>query len=114
MPDAEIKPFGTRVTQARVAAKLSPSELARMLDTTQQAVANYETRNDGIAMDKLFMLADALGVSPRWLATGTGEPGNSESSLPGTRSKVDRIAQYLAALPEAKLDALAIVLGINL
>ena len=106
------KPFGARVKQARVAAGLSLSELARLLDTTPQAIKNYENRNDGIAIDKLFVLADTLGVSGRWLAIGGDDNGKIGCLVPG--SKEGRIAKHLAALPDAKLDALALVLGINL
>lgn len=111
---AETNPFGSRVTEARVAAGFSPSKLARLLGTTQQAVANYEKRNDGVAMDKLFALSDALGVSARWLAIGEKDAHGQDLMIVLPQTKLDRIAHHLAALPDTKLDALAVVLGIKL
>lgn len=106
--------FAERFKHARQKIDLSLSKIAEMIGVTPQATWNYENRPDGsVSSEQLFPLADALGVSARWLATGIGE-----ESLTGERSlasiKAERISSHLAALPDEKLHALAIVLGIKL
>lgn len=83
--------FGERVKQAREARKLSRKDVADAIDVTPQAVWNYENRNDGASVDKLFLLADVLAVSARWLATGVedGVPLRVvDPSLPAIRQSI--------------------------
>lgn len=62
--------FGDRLRTARKAKNLPYRTLAIALECTEQAIWNYENRGGGINADKLFVLADLLQVSPRWLITG--------------------------------------------
>lgn len=59
-----------RITQAREAADISKSELARKLGVTPQSVYDWEQGNTAPRGKRLNDLADALGVSVHWLAFG--------------------------------------------
>lgn len=59
-----------RITQAREAAGISKSELARKLGVTPQSVYDWEQGNTAPRGKRLNELADALGVSVHWLAFG--------------------------------------------
>ena len=64
--------LGGRVKQERERLKLSQPQLAAKVDNmTQQALGALESR-DSKTSDKAPALADALGVSLRWLLTGEG------------------------------------------
>lgn len=98
--DAETG-FRERFKQARERAKLSAVQLAKAIEVTSQAIWNYENRPGGISSDKLFRVADALGVSARWLATGV-EDGIVGDAPPIDPSMHPAICQALACL-EASL-----------
>lgn len=79
--------FGARLTQAIAAAKTTPSQVARAMNISPQAVYNYEAREGGISVAKLFRLSDLLRVDASWLATGRTSTPNSNpvpNSAPGT------------------------------
>lgn len=59
----------------------------------------------------LTVIADYFGISVEAL-TGGSTP--AASSIPNLSPKAARIALHLTSLPEHKLDALAVVLGIKL
>lgn len=64
--------FATRLKSARKRAGLTLKELADQSEVTLQVVWNYENRGDDPPSKVLFLLADALSVDARWLATGRG------------------------------------------
>lgn len=106
--------FAERFKYARQNAGLSLSTVAEHLDVSPQAVWNYENRPDGgVAVELLFPLADVLGVDARWLATGAGAAYTTEHRT-ATSIKVERLARSLQVLPDEKLQALSVVLGIKL
>jgi transcriptional regulator with XRE-family HTH domain len=66
--------FSARVRASREKLGLNQKELGEKIGVTSSAISNYENRAEGNATgDNLFALADALGVSARWLATGTDD-----------------------------------------
>jgi transcriptional regulator with XRE-family HTH domain len=65
--------FADRLKQCREKAGLSQRDLADAISVTPQAIWNYENREGGISAEKIFPLADRLGVSVRWLAFGVDE-----------------------------------------
>lgn len=65
--------FADRLKQCREKVGLSQKDLADAISVTPQAIWNYENREGGIAAEKIFPLADRLGVSARWLAIGVDD-----------------------------------------
>ena len=83
--------FGQRLRAERKSRKLSQEELAKVLDTTKQAIYKYETGVvQNIPFDKLAKLADYFGVTSAYLMGWTDErdgvvaamPSESEPELP--------------------------------
>lgn len=71
--------FATRLKQARQEAGLTIRALAHQVGITHQSVVAYEAgRGGGARMDVVQALADALSVSPCWLAYGLGPPKGSQ------------------------------------
>lgn len=108
-----METLGERLKLARETAGFTQQSLADQCKLTKGAISQIETGGNGIAGDNVFPIADTLGISARWLMTGKGEMRvySDASSVP---EKVQRIAYNLNALPNEKLQALSIVLGIKL
>lgn len=71
MKDVSLNGLGDRVKAARQDAGLSQADLARRVGISQASLAALEkgaTRNP----KHLVQLANALGLDPTWLLTGTG------------------------------------------
>lgn len=65
--------FGERVRARRKELNLTLDEVSRRAGCTKAAISNYERGYaKSVTMDLLFPLAQALEVSPQWLATGKG------------------------------------------
>lgn len=62
--------LGQRLSEARAAAGLSLSELARRSGVTRQAISNIEMGLADPTTETVQRLARALSVSPAWLAFG--------------------------------------------
>jgi len=67
---AALDSVGMRVRQERERAGLSQAKLARMVGTSQQAIADLETRKDA-GSKHLIAIAGALGVAPEYLYLGS-------------------------------------------
>lgn len=75
--------FAKRLVWAREQRGLNKSQLSALLGMSTQAIWNYENRpNGGGSSETIFKLADALGVSPRWLAIGEGLADAPDKVLP--------------------------------
>src|SRR5262245_39774206 len=61
--------LGSRLRQARKAAKLTQPELADLSRVSQKTISKIE-RGDQDSSGSLVQLAQACGVRPEWLATG--------------------------------------------
>jgi transcriptional regulator with XRE-family HTH domain len=61
----------------------------------------------------IFPLADCLGVSARWLATGEGDLGVGNDA-PSNKSDPLReaVIKKIAGFPVDKINALALILGV--
>jgi len=103
-----------RFALAREESGLTQEYLASVCGLTKGAISAIENGRNGIAGENVFLLADALGVSARWLMTGVADDGSERNGQPRCSEKVMRVALHLSALPEEKLDALSILLGIRL
>ena len=94
--------MGTRLRIAREAKDWSQSELARRAGVDQTTISSLELKKSTVSRaDVLFMLADALQVSPRWLATGVGPmapmPTDSADALPELTAEQRAAVQALIA-----------------
>lgn len=103
--------LGARFALARERSGKTQEYLAELCGLTKAAISAVENDRNGIASENVFLLADALGVSARWLMTGAGAATDTKD---GPINKVELIAKHLAALPDDKLQAFSIVLGIKL
>lgn len=54
----------SRIRQEREAAGLSQQELAEKTKLTRAAIANFENRRQSIGLHVIYLLSDALSVSP--------------------------------------------------
>lgn len=70
--------LGVRIRKARIKAGISQARLAELLGVTRSACSQWEAPH-GTAprQERLLQLAELLGVSYGWLATGhdSGDPG---------------------------------------
>lgn len=65
--------LGQRIRATRIERKMTQEALAAASDCTKGAVSQWEKGNvKNLRMERLFRVADALGVYVRWLAIGTG------------------------------------------
>lgn len=110
--------IGDRIKKARLAIRMTQTELARRAGVSGGTLRDLE---DNIETDTTHIakLAFALGVAPLWLAEGEGDPKDGvivagprhEERLP---PEVIAVAQMLLKLPDAKLRALAVLLDLEL
>ena len=68
--DAEKKAIGKRIRDARKRAGLSQSELATAIGVQSQSVYRYEAGRLRPSAASAVGLAQALGVTERWLMQG--------------------------------------------
>lgn len=64
--------MGQRVKKALVSRGMKQKELAAALGVPPQTIS-YMVRNDAVSSTYVMQIADALGVSPRWLQDGEGD-----------------------------------------
>lgn len=77
--------LGQRLSEARAAAGLSLSELARRSGVTRQAISNIEMGLADPTTETVQRLAYALSVSPAWLAFGTKNSAPDAEPRPSGR-----------------------------
>lgn len=67
--------FSDRISYAAGKAGYKPVDLARAAGLSRAAVSKWFTgQADSIRPSNLYKVAELLGVNPRWLATGEGDP----------------------------------------
>lgn len=71
--------LGTRIGDARGDASKSKAEVARLLGVDVKTVYRWEHDLSEPESKQVVPLADALGVSVRWLLTGAEDEGPAES-----------------------------------
>ena len=88
--------FAARLRISRKSAGLTLEQLGNRAGCTKSLLAQYENgRVAECRMALLFAIADALKISPRWLATGKGTQNHT-----GTLSDAERdIIMVLRELP---------------
>lgn len=91
---------------------LNPTSLAKETGIPQPTIHRILAgESSSPRVENLKTLAAFFGVSVSDL---TGDASPVASTAPVLNVKASRIAQHLSSLPDAKLDALAVILGIKL
>ena len=73
--------LGGRLRQARERRGLTQEQLAVLAHTNQANISALESR-DSKKAELLFEFAEALGVNPRWLLTGSGDSWLDKDQAP--------------------------------
>ena len=76
--DPEPLTIGDRIRSARKAAGLNQADLAARVGVSQPAVANWESGVHDPRRMMLTRIAETLGVSPDWLASGARSPREAD------------------------------------
>jgi transcriptional regulator with XRE-family HTH domain len=105
-----------RLKEARSEAKLTQQALGQRVGVPQSTIGALETGEHKTARN-IAEIAAVLGVEPLWLSTGKGPKHTN-----GTVSYVDHgvpphvlaLAEKLALVPDEKLKAVSLLLGIKL
>lgn len=107
--------LGERIKHCREQRSLSGEVLARMVGVAQSTISKLETGETLFPSGEyLFPLADALGVSARWLVTGT-EPIGAQDAPQNAQLPEDlqRLVGHLQTLEQSRLDAWFTLLGVR-
>lgn len=96
--DVERTAFGERLVQARLHAKLTQPEAARLANISQSNLSALERSGQGSA--KTVTLAGIYGVRAEWLASGQG-PMLDATQVPPAANTVasEQVAHYLVGTP---------------
>lgn len=86
-----LSALGRRLIGAREERGISQSELARRLQVTRSAVAQWESGTTGPSMENLREAALELRVSFDWLATGRGQKTTEPVVATPSLSKIQHI-----------------------
>lgn len=89
--------LGGRLVRAREARAFTSADVANRLGVKRETVAAWERDRSEPRINRLFMLAGILGVSPTWLMSGHG------TGVPDEDEQMDKVPDALsAALMEAR------------
>lgn len=85
--------LGARIKQIREQRSIEQQDICRKIPgLSQQALSNLETR-DSKSSEFGVRIADALGVSVRWLLDGSGEPDWADWPFPDIdRRRFDQLS----------------------
>jgi transcriptional regulator with XRE-family HTH domain len=83
MTDLHTTGLAARIRAARLAQGLTQDQLARAVNVTRSAVAQWETGRAGQVGGNLARVARVLGTSAAYLLTGEQEPGAAPHPLRG-------------------------------
>ncbi|NHT75266.1 helix-turn-helix transcriptional regulator [Rhizobiaceae bacterium CRRU44] len=83
---------GGRLFRARGALNLSLADLAERLAISPDMVSDWERDRSEPEGEKLALLADLLGVTPKWLSAGIAEPSGVMLSPSAVQSLLDELA----------------------
>jgi transcriptional regulator with XRE-family HTH domain len=105
-----------RLKEARLEAKLTQQALGERIGVPQSTIGALETGEHKTARN-IAEIAAALGVEPLWLASGKG-PKRADGTLRyvdhGIPPHILLLAERLALVPDEKLKAISVLLGIKL
>jgi len=92
------KELGRRIAQNRKQQGLSQSQLAELVDCSQQMIGDYETGRRRIPACNLAAIAEALHISTAELIDGAERP----QSKRGPTSRLEQLLAQAATLPRAR------------
>lgn len=92
--------FGDRIKKARQDAKLSQQVVAELVGVSQPSFSEWERDISNPSVDSLVVLANVLGVSFEWLATGRGDM----HYIPTAASQ--NVAKYIVSMPPDQQELL--------
>ena len=102
--------FRFRLKQVMEERDISASELSRLSGVGKSDISNYLNGKYMPKQDKVFLLANALGVNPGWLMTGVEQRTESEESEAPITDEARILAKGIDKLPpEQRAQALAVV-----
>jgi transcriptional regulator with XRE-family HTH domain len=74
MPE-NLDTFSKRFRWAVQRKGWKPADVVRETGISKQTISNYWNKpNTEPTLERLYLVADALNLNPRWLAIGEGEP----------------------------------------
>jgi transcriptional regulator with XRE-family HTH domain len=85
--------FGQRLQLAAKHKGYSASDLSRLAGVSKQSMSSYWRGERFCSSDRLFALADVLGVDARWLITGETQDSSGEDRLLQAFRVMDEEAQ---------------------
>ena len=104
--DDDARQIGRRLAEARLAADLTPRELADHLGVKESTIAKWESGERSPRGQRVSKLAGILGVSLSWILVGRGvEPSASvgdivqlRAELRLARDRLDDVVSELAVI----------------
>lgn len=103
--------LAARIRAARLAQGLTQDQLARAVNVTRSAVAQWETGRAGQVGSNLARVARVLGTSAAYLLTGEQEPGAAPLPLRGDEMALLRAYRECAPDDRALLVRTAVRLA---
>ena len=106
--------LGERIQRGRALKGLSRSALASLVGVTEGAIRSLEEgRSKDISGSNVFPLADALGVSARWLITGSvSEEDKGTRCACEASGSIANLASRLSQVEEDKMRAALVLLDV--
>lgn len=94
--------IGERIKLIREQKGLTLEELGKLCKTTKQTVYKYENSIvTNIPLDRLALIADALGVSSAYLMGWENTPGENEE----LKKQVDEVTAFLSQVEPEQREA---------
>lgn len=87
--DCIIQPLAMRIQQARIAAGLSQSDLARILGVKPQSIQHWERGTSSPKTSRITDVATALGVKASWLLLEEDNDNKSPSIIANGELTID-------------------------
>lgn len=93
---------------------MTQADLARRLGVTRGAVSHWYSGRSVPEGPTLAALADAVGVSARWIASGTGDqaPPSSRAAAPDDAVEQSLLHEFRTLAPAGRLALVALVVRI--
>ena len=94
--DDDPRQIGARIAEARIAAGLTPEDIATRSGVKQSTVAKWESGERAPRGHRVSKLAGMLGVSISWILMGRGvEPAHGATEIEQIRGDLDSIRARL-------------------
>lgn len=94
--------FINRLKNIMSERKITQSELSKRTGIRQSSISDWLNGRYEPKQDKIYLIAQALGVSPSWLL-GYDEPTSNQAEGYYVDPETAEFAEYLRTRPEARL-----------